>query len=92
MDELSSVCRLRERPTSKQYFWVSKPGHCMYSLFHCYLPLRLLMQKVDSRGSVKDSLDTMLKQWKPKHFKPTKVHGMAVRVRCLHCYMPVMNP
>src|SRR6266568_7757858 len=55
---------------------------CIYCFTATYPPLRLLMQKVDSHV-VKDILDTMLEEWKPKYFKPTKVGGMVpVRVRC----------
>jgi len=47
-------------------------------------PLSLLQ---DSHG-VKDSLDKMLKEWKPKNFKLTAVNGMIPeKVRCLSCYM-----
>ena len=91
MDELSSVSWLRMWPSSMQYpFWVDQSGiHCFTAI---YPPLRLLMQKMDSH-SVKDSLDTMLKKWKPKNFKPTKVEGIIPsRVCCSCCYMAVMNP
>jgi len=65
---------------------------CIHCFTATYPPVRLLMQKVDSHG-VKDSLDTMLKEWKPKNFKPTKVEGMIpVIVCCFHCYMAMMNP
>ena len=48
---------------------------CVHCFTATYPPVRLLTQKVDSHG-VKDSLDTMLKEWKPKNFKPTKVEGI----------------
>ena len=61
---------------------------CICCFTAIYPPLRLFMQKV----GVKDRLDTMLKEWKPKNFKTTKVEGMVpVRVRCFHHYMAVMN-
>ena len=49
-------------------------------------PLSLL-QEAGSHG-VKDSLDKMLKEWKPKNFKLTAVNGMIPeKVRCLSCYV-----
>jgi len=65
---------------------------CIHCFTDTYLPVRLLMPKVDSHV-VRDSLDTMLKKWKPKTFKPTKVEGkIPVIVRYFGHYMAATNP
>ena len=68
---------------------------CIYCSADTYPPVRLLMHKVDDTHGVKDIFDTMLKKWKPKTFRPTKVEGkISVIVRYFGHYimMAAMNP
>jgi len=92
---LSSVNSRRDQLQSTSGSRLANPVTvCIHCFADTYPPasVRLLLQKVDSYA-VKDSFDTMLKKWKPKTFKPTKVEGkIPVIVRYFGHYMAAMNP